>query len=249
MQFRLWKPLQGWRRFSDEVVIIVIGVLLALAAGQVADTIHERIVAGETRSAITDELNDGLASIALRRSAERCIEHRLNELRQILAQWERSGTFETPRWVSQTPVIEIALTRYDAAVSAGRMALLPSEEQYRMGAIAEGIRRFHQIQMEERLSWGRLRALQAGADALSSSDRGLLRAALQDASTWDYEAKINSHQVLPMARQYGFVPNYNRARALAGRVWASGRYTPSICTSIDTPPDEANRTQVVPLPL
>ena len=185
----------------------------------------------------------------LRRSAEPCINRRLDELRQILAQWERTGTFDRPRWVSQTPVIETALTRYDAAVSAGRMALLPGEQQYRMGAVAEELRRFHQIQMEERLSWGRLRALQAGARALSPSDRGLLRAALQDASTWDYEARVNSQQVLPMAKEYGFAPNYQRAEALAGRVWANGKYSPSICTSIDTPPDEANQTQVVPLPL
>ena len=103
--------------------------------------------------------------------------------------------------------------------------------------------------MEERLSWGRLRALQAGAKALSAADRPVIRAALQDASTWDYEAKISSHQVLPMAKEYGFIPDYRRAKALAGRVWSSGHYTPSICTSIDTPPAEANRTQVVSLPL
>ena len=103
--------------------------------------------------------------------------------------------------------------------------------------------------MDERESWGRLRALQAGPDALSATDRSTLRVALQDASTLDYEAKINSHQVLPMAEEYGFAPHYSRVRALAGRVWTGGQYKPSICSSINTPRDSANNTQVVPLPL
>jgi hypothetical protein len=178
-----------------------------------------------------------------------CIDRRLNELRAILAQWEKLGTFETPNWVAQTPVIEVTLTRYDAALSAGRMALLSSEQQYRIGALAAGLRRFHELQMAERESWGRLRALQAGAKALSQNDRATLRTALQDASTLDYETKINSHQVLPMASEYGFAANYSRVRALAGRVWTGGRYTPSICSSIDTARDSANKSQVVPLPL
>jgi hypothetical protein len=249
MHMRFLKPLNGWRAFLGEVGIIVLGVLIALAAQQVVEKIHDRNVAAETHAAIRDELNDGLAAITLRRMAEPCIDGRLDELRAILAQWEQSGTFETPSWVAQTPVIEVALTRYDAALSAGRMALLSSEDQYRIGALAAGLRRFHEIQMGERQSWGRLRALQAGPDALSPNDRTSLRTALQDASTLDYEAKINSHQVLPKAEEYGFAPDYSRVRALAGRVWTSGRYTPSICSSINTPRKNANNTQVVPLPL
>lgn len=249
MPVHLPTPIKGWRVFSGEVGIIVLGVLLALAAEQVVGWLHGRVVAANTRAATADELSDGLASMMLRRQADDCIDRRLNELRAILTTWQRTGTFKTPSWVSQAPVIEVALTRYDAAQSAGQLALLPSEEQFRIGAVAEGVRRFQQIQMDERLSWGRLRALQFGASALSEADRSVLRAALQDASTWDYEAKINSSEVLPMAKEYGFSPDYRRAKALAGRVWSSGHYTPSICTSIDTPAAQANRTQVIPLPL
>ena len=90
-------PIKGWRVFSGEVGIIVLGVLLALAAEQAVGWLHGRIVAANTRAATADELNDGLASIMLRRQAEGCIDHRLNELRSILETWERTGTFETPR--------------------------------------------------------------------------------------------------------------------------------------------------------
>lgn len=243
------KLVSGWRKVGGEIGIIVVGVLIALGAEQLVQFAHDRQVASETRQAIAEELSLSLASVALRGQAEPCIDRRLGELRTIFTQWEKSGAFATPQWVAQSPVLDIALTRYDAAVSAGRLSLLPSAQQHRFGAIATNLQRFDQLQNDERLVWGRLRALQAGPAALSATDRTMLRAALQDASTLDYEAKISVLQLLRLAKDYGLSPDFKEVRRLAGRVWTSGRYTPSICTSIDTPPGEANKTQVVPLPL
>lgn len=249
MDLRLPRPIHGWRQFLGEVGIIVIGVLIALGAERVASNLNDRDVAAQTRAAVRDEINDDLSSIALRGQAEPCIERRLTDLRQIFTDWARSGTFETPRWVAQAPTIDVTLARYDAALSAGRIALLPSEEQYRIGAVASMIREFEAMQREQQLVWGRLRALQMGPDALTSSDRTMLLTALQEASTLNYRAKLHVRQALPMAKSYGFAPDFERIRAVAGNVWTGGRFSPSICTSIDTPADEANKSQVVPLPL
>lgn len=42
MHFQLPKPIQGWRQFVGEVGIIVVGVLIALGAEQIVESIHER---------------------------------------------------------------------------------------------------------------------------------------------------------------------------------------------------------------
>ena len=42
MRVHQLKPLHGWRAFFGEVGIIVLGVLIALGAGQVAETFHRR---------------------------------------------------------------------------------------------------------------------------------------------------------------------------------------------------------------
>ena len=249
MRFSLPKPLHSWRQLAWEVGIIVIGVLIALGAQQIAEGFQDRSIAAQTRAEVTDELNSGLMSIALRQSAEPCIDRRLNELRAILTQWEKTGSFETPKWVSQSPIIEIELSRYEAALSAGRLALLSGEEQYRMGAIAKRISRFNDWQFAERVPWGRLRALQFGATALSPEDRATIRSALQDAATFDYETKLTTTQALSMARRYGFRPDEKGFRELAPSVWPGGKFTPSICASIDTPPEKANKLVTIPLPL
>ena len=243
------KPPHGWNAVAWELGIVTLGVLIALGAQQIAEAVHDRSTAAQTRAEITDELSSDLMSVVLRRSAEPCVERRLDELRAIVAEWERTGAFETPKWVAQAPVIEVELSRYDAAVSAGRTALLAGDEQYRMGAVAVRMAKFNEWQFAERLPWGRLRALQFGATALSAGDRATIREALQDAATMDYEIKVLIAQTLPMARRYGFTPNAKGYREMAPQVWAGGKFMPSICTPIDTPPQEANKTQRTPLAL
>jgi hypothetical protein len=243
------KPPHGWDAVGWELAIVALGVVIALGAQQIAEAVHDRGVAAQTRAAVTDELNSNLMSLALRQLAEPCIDRRLGELRAIFGEWEKSGSFAPPKWVSQSPMIVIELSRYDAAQSAGRLALLSGDEQYRMGAIAARLRKFDEWQTAERVPWGRLRALQFGAASLSKNDQSDIRSALQDASTFDYMAKVNFTEALPMARKFGFRPDARGFHEMAPQVWPGGKFTPSICTSIDTPPEEANRRVVVPLAL
>jgi hypothetical protein len=243
------KPPHGWNAVAWELGIVTLGVLIALGAQQIVEGLNDRNTASKTRAEVVNELNSNLMSLTLRDRAEPCVQKRLSELRQILAAWQRTGTFQTPEWVAQTPVIEVEFSRYDAAVSAGRMALLSGEEQYRIGTVVDRIRRFNDWQFQERRPWGRLRLLQAGSAVLSTDDKAMLREALQDASAIDYEIEVNSRQALDMAHGYGFRPSPEGFREMAPKVWPGGRYLPSICTSIDTPRHEANKTQVTPLPL
>ena len=49
---------------------------------------------------------------------------------------------------------------------------------------------------------------------------------------------------------FGFHPEQRRFEEFARTIWKSGRYTPSICAPIDTPPAKANEMtgQQTPLP-
>ena len=49
--------------------------------------------------------------------------------------------------------------------------------------------------------------------------------------------------------EIGVKPDASTYRSTVSQVYVEGRFTPSICTSIDTPVDQANRAQVTPLPL
>lgn len=250
--FRLLKlkPPHGWNAVGWELSIVAVGVLLALGAQQAAETVNERREAAVTRAALTNEIKETLAILELRRAAQPCIDHRLKEVRALVDQWGRTGGFKTPRWVAQATWFAVVTARFDAAESAGRLALLPSEEQYRMGQVVGNLRNFGEIQSKEIETWGTLRMLQSGPDTLSVSDRTAIRIALQNASTLNYLAKIRVGQTLQQAASYGWRTDMRRLRQSMRLAWKDGRFSPTICLGIDTPPDQANRDtkMIYPLP-
>ena len=250
--FRLLKlkPPHGWNAVAWELGIVTVGVLLALAAQQAAETVNERREATETRTTVTNEIKETLAILQLRRAAQPCIDRRLKQVRAIVDEWGRTGTFKTPRWVSQATWFAIVTARFDAAESAGRLALLPSEEQYQMGQVVGNLRNFGEIQSKEIETWGTLRMLQSGAEALSESDRAQVRIALQRASTLNYLANIRVGQTLEQAASYGWRTDMRRLRQSMRLAWKEGKFAPTICLSIDTPPEVANREtgMIYPLP-
>lgn len=235
------RPPHGWLAVAWELVIVTVGVLLALGAQQAAESFNQRREAAETRAALTKEIQETLAILELRKAAQPCIDKRLKEVRALVDQWGRTGGFKTPSWVSQATWFAVGTARFDAAQSAGRLALLSSEEQYRLGLVVGNLRSFQDIQSKEIETWGTLRMLQTGADALSISDRTAIRLALQEASTLNYLAKIRVGQTLQQAASYGWRADMTRARQSMRLAWKNGRFAPTICLSIDTPPEEANR--------
>ena len=60
MHFHLPKPLHGWRAFIGEVGIIVLGVLIALSAGEIVEALHWRAEVAEARRAMAVELSDSI---------------------------------------------------------------------------------------------------------------------------------------------------------------------------------------------
>ncbi|HEU4497960.1 MAG TPA: hypothetical protein VFR60_01365 [Sphingomicrobium sp.] len=250
MKLSMLRPLEGWRAFAGEVGVVVLGVLLALGAQQIAESVNERSEAAQTRATLTGEIQESLAVLELRRAAQPCIDRRLKELRAIVNQWGRTGSFETPRWVSQATWFAFDTARFEAAQSAGRLALLPSEEQYRFGLVVESLRTFRDIQKRETDAWSTLRMLQSGPEVLSASDRTAVRVALQEASTLNHFAQISVGQTLPQAAAFGWRPDMTRVQQRMGLAWKDGRFRPSVCISIDTPPDQAHREArlIYPLP-
>ena len=244
------KPPNGWHAVAWELLIVTLGVLIALGAQQMVETVRDRQVAEQTRSAVTEEIGQNLLSLSLRATAEPCIARRLGELHALVNQWGQSGTFVTPSWVAQAPSLDVVFPRYDAAVNAGNVALLDREEQYRWGTVVASLRQFQQIQDAETLEWPILRMLQDGAGSLSPTDRTSVRHALQRAAYLDYNARLLIRQVLPRAAGFGYHPDQRRFEEYARTIWKSGRYTPSICAPIDTPPAQANAMtgQQTPLP-
>jgi len=84
MHVQLPKPLHGWRAFAGEVGIIVLGVLIALGAGQLVEWVHWRDEVADARQALDHEVAYDLGAIEKRQREAPCIDRRLREIRVML---------------------------------------------------------------------------------------------------------------------------------------------------------------------
>lgn len=89
MRLQLPKPRHGWRAFAGEVGVIVLGVIIALAAGQAVESLNWRMRVHETERAISRDLALAADVASERVAIKRCLDERLDLLTRILKQSRR----------------------------------------------------------------------------------------------------------------------------------------------------------------
>jgi hypothetical protein len=235
MHFRLPKPLHGWRALAGEVGIIVVGVLIALGAQQVAESVHDRQVAGQARENVRAEASMDASFIQSRLASQGCVERRLAELSVILGKAGEGDLHPQPTWISLPPTIPYFTGRWQAATASGRNSLFSAEEQERFGQLYQIFERYNDYQPREQEVWANLRALETWRGPLGAQARLSFARDLQQAKylAWD----------LNYAGTYAL-----KSAAELGLLHRSAAEPPSaICLPVTTPRAEALRKLGPPL--
>jgi hypothetical protein len=181
------KPLHGWREFAGEVGIIVVGVLIALGAQQVVESVHDRHVAEQARENVRAEAAMDASFIQSRLSAQGCVERRLSELSDILGKAGEGDLHPQPTWISLPPTIPFFTGRWQAATASGRNSLFSPEEQEQFGQLYQIFERYNDYQPREQQVWANLRALETWHGPLGAQARLSFAKDLQQAKylAWD----------------------------------------------------------------
>lgn len=118
MHFHLPKPLHGWRALAGEVGIIVVGVLIALAAEQFAEILHDRAQVRHGEDALTDNFRRFVKFTAELDAYAPCLTARSAELRQVI---DRSAVAHRLPEIGPIPQVEARpwqIDTYDAMVAS-----------------------------------------------------------------------------------------------------------------------------------
>ena len=195
MHFHLPKPLHGWRAFAGEVGIIVVGVLIALAFEQVAQSIHDRSLADQAREAVRAEVRENLWWLEFRESYEPCVDSMLSELGVVL---ERARSGKPIPLVTDVhfPVhSKITSLRWNANAEAGRASLFSADEQRLLGNMYFTTEEFRSYQEREEDTWAKIGFVE-GLNQLTPLD-------LHDLSILLAEARYQNRRVkLSMKRAH-----------------------------------------------
>jgi hypothetical protein len=87
-----------------EYVIIVAGVLTALAAEQAAEALRHNAEAAEAREAVRAEVVADITRIQQRAFAGGCVEARLADIEQIVDGAAADGRIRSPSWIGRAPL-------------------------------------------------------------------------------------------------------------------------------------------------
>ena len=220
MHFHLPKPLHGWRAFAGEVGIIVVGVLIALAAEQVVQSVHDQHVADEARENVRAEATLNAGFIRGRMDAQHCIDARLDALSAILGKAGDGGLDPHPSWIGRPPTVPFFTGRWQAATASGRSSLFPPKEQEQFATLYQIFERYNEYEPREQAVWADLRALETWQGPLGPEARLAFAKSLQEAKYLAWDLHYAGSYAVRYAAQMGLTEE------------AGTPDTPSICLPI-----------------
>jgi len=196
------KPWHGVREFLKEYLIIVVGVLTALAAEAVVENLHERRLSAEAKDAVRDEINVDIANVARRLEWEPCFARRMDEIADLLDRVDAGQPFAPPAVVGGPISPAVYTQRWAAATAGGRTSLLSSDEQRAYGRVYTQLAHVEDQQAAEHEAWYRLESLKT-LRRLTPEMIYDQRVALSKARTLDAVVQANFKQVRFYAAEIG----------------------------------------------
>ena len=166
MRFRFIRPLHGWHEFIHEIIIVVIGVLLALAGAQAIEDWRWQSQVRSTRRSIATELATAATQGAERISIEDCQRNRIGELAGKLhssnGRWAadpmpgEATAIPIPHWdvrsfrrIYSVPLVGWSQDAWDTAKSSGVVDHMSHDEVASYSDIYGAIAAIRQYQDDE----------------------------------------------------------------------------------------------------
>lgn len=182
MRLPIPKPLHGWHQFAGEVGIIVLGVVIALALGQIAQELQWRGDVRSARTALGADIRTINDEYAFRIVGHKCIADRLAKLTNVV---ERVAKHESvAKIVRVMPDIGAGLPSngWESSKAAGTLSHFSQEILSAYGSYFTEAGIVQTFINREADDWGVIRVLEGDPARLGAVDIASIRVALKRAS-------------------------------------------------------------------
>jgi hypothetical protein len=208
MHFRLPKPLHGWREFTGEVGIIVIGVLIALGAEQVVESVHIRHESEKAMTAVRDEMAHSGGVFDERVTVQPCLDKRLAELDSIVGGARRTGRIPDIGEIGRPPMRPIQSAAWATALTNGTAMHFPDQQRDQLSLIYSQAASYYGDGVDEQMMWATLRVLEHSPGPIDSN---LLAEAATNLARLHFRDMLNgidASQLLDDIRGQDLKPDY-----------------------------------------
>src|SRR5689334_6003190 len=188
------KTWHSFREFLKEYLIIVVGVLTALAAEAGVEWLHWRHEVHVAREAIAFDLRRLVGAAATADAESACVGDRLVELADILDRAEVTHTLPPLGFGGAPATPNYALRSWSALTSGQTLAHIPNREQLILTGIASYASTLGAANVDARQQWAILQSVIGPGRPISDAEIAALRSALARAYSDALIAKT-SHQM------------------------------------------------------
>ena len=223
MHFHLPKPPHGWREFAGEVGIIVIGVLIALGAEQVVETLHWRHEVSLFRNSVDHEIANNLGTYVYRMRENGCVDARLHELEVLLASWKAGHPLTLTGPIGAPSSLSLEASAWQSR-DANIVTHMPMQERLTIGRMYDEFANNEVHRLDEREAWLELGEFN-GASDLDHADLMRLQGLINRARYRQAHITNNAMDYLKRAASIGIKPIWNGFLP----------YDPTICKPILSP--------------
>jgi hypothetical protein len=196
MDIRKPKPIRNWREFLTEVGTIVLGVSIALAAEQGVEWIHWRNQVQEARQLIATEMAGNTSSAIARLRTQDCIEHRLDELSQILDAASRSGSLAPVGYIAMPPRRGWGTGAWEGVLASQVATHFTRQQLNGLGRIYNVVRVTNAMAPLELETWSVLGTITGPGRRLDPASEADLRKAISVARSYNRNMANTSFQML-----------------------------------------------------
>lgn len=166
---KLHPPPNGWRAVWWELIIVVLGVLIALAAQQAVETWNWRSAVAVEREVLRAEVRDNLNSVQDRLVLEPCMVRKLEDIRIVLEREAKGQPLEIAGRVGLPLPSGGAKGAWNIALAGQGLAHMPHEEQLGFSNAFSSFENWDRIREDEREAWLDLAVLDR-PDTLTDAD-------------------------------------------------------------------------------
>jgi hypothetical protein len=200
----LIKPPTGWPGFITELIIVVLGVFIALAAQEAVNSWNARRDLGEFRSAVDREIAENLSAYEQRVRQSACAAARLDQLEAWQKTW-RSGAGPSMIGRIRRPVeYTVSQHVWNASVAAN-LKEMPLDERLNYAALYAGFEAYENQRLRDAAIWQEIYSYDQ-ASRLSPPEVNKLRGLILSARGLGSSIDSNWEQLQQQARAMGLAP-------------------------------------------
>ena len=197
------KPWHGLREFLKEYVIIVVGVLTALAAESGVEWLHWRHAVAEARAALHEEIAGQTRFYRIRVALAPCVDRHMAATQGLIDSAARDGRTVGVQGVAMRLGQRLDVGEWGAEEAAQTLVHVPRQERSLLATFYRQTQDMMAWRDEETRAWDELSVLDGPARPISEAELAQLRARLKRVEHLEVLISLNAVDQLDRARRLG----------------------------------------------